>query len=92
RAHIQKHYSLLPEQRVLLRLSEKEIAVFKDFLKTGNLIITSPCRNPVMKKLERKGIIQHQSDSANCSYYLVTEKYSHFMKLFWNSRSRRFNR
>lgn len=39
-----------------------------------------------MKKLERKGIIQHQSDSANCSYYLVTEKYSHFMKLFWNSR------
>lgn len=44
-----KHYSLLPEQRVLLRLSEKEIAVFKDFLKTGNLIITSPCRNPVMK-------------------------------------------
>ncbi|HAL0740826.1 TPA: superinfection exclusion B family protein, partial [Escherichia coli] len=21
-----------------------------------------------------------------------TEKYSHFMKLFWNSRSRRFNR
>ncbi|EOV4234986.1 super-infection exclusion protein B, partial [Escherichia coli] len=22
----------------------------------------------------------------------VTEKYSHFMKLFWNSRSRRFNR
>ena len=75
RAHIQKHYSLLP-----------------DFLKTGNLIITSPCRNPVMKKLERKGIIQHQSDSANCSYYLVTEKYSHFMKLFWNSRSRRFNR
>ncbi|EFG8805581.1 superinfection exclusion B family protein, partial [Shigella boydii] len=24
--------------------------------------------------------------------YLVTEKYSHFMKLFWNSRSRRFNR
>src|SRR5699024_5141183 len=54
RAHIQKHYSLLPEQRVLLRLSEKEIAVFKDFLKTGNLIITSPCRNPVMKKLERK--------------------------------------
>ncbi|EFG6403983.1 superinfection exclusion B family protein, partial [Escherichia coli] len=23
---------------------------------------------------------------------LVTEKYSHFMKLFWNSRSRRFNR
>ncbi|EFA1376564.1 superinfection exclusion B family protein, partial [Escherichia coli] len=47
---------------------------------------------PVMKKLERKGIIQHQSDSANCSYYLVTEKYSHFMKLFWNSRSRRFNR
>ncbi|EEX6698425.1 TPA: superinfection exclusion B family protein, partial [Escherichia coli] len=56
------------------------------------LIITSPCRNPVMKKLERKGIIQHQSDSANCSYYLVTEKYSHFMKLFWNSRSRRFNR
>ncbi|HDX2800793.1 TPA: superinfection exclusion B family protein, partial [Escherichia coli] len=26
------------------------------------------------------------------SYYLVTEKYSHFMKLFWNSRSRRFNR
>lgn len=92
RAHIQKHYSLLPEQRVLLRLSEKEIAVFKDFLKTGNLIIASPCRNPVMKKLERKGIIQHQSDGANCSYYLVTEKYSHFMKLFWNSRSRRFNR
>ena len=57
RAHIQKHYSLLPEQRVLLRLSEKEIAVFKDFLKTGNLIITSPCRNPVMKKLERKVLI-----------------------------------
>ncbi|MGQ7181896.1 super-infection exclusion protein B, partial [Escherichia coli] len=53
---------------------------------------STPCRNPVMKKLERKGIIQHQSDSANCSYYLVTEKYSHFMKLFWNSRSRRFNR
>ena len=68
------------------------VTVFKDFLKTGNFIITSPCRNPVMKKLERKGIIQHQSDSANCSYYLVTEKYSHFMKLFWNSRSRRFNR
>ena len=92
RSRIQKYYSLLPEQRVLLRLSEDERALFKDFLATGNIIINTQSGDPLPKKLVRKGILEHQLDNGNSSCYLITEKYSHFMRMFWNSRSRRFNR
>ncbi|MCZ4677246.1 super-infection exclusion protein B [Citrobacter sedlakii] len=91
RSRIQKYFSLLPEQRVLLRLSGAELALLKDFLKNGNIVVSSFSGDPVMKKMERKGIIEHQINSAGSSYYLITERYAHFMKLLWNSKSRRFN-
>ncbi|EKN4799054.1 superinfection exclusion B family protein [Yersinia enterocolitica] len=92
RSRIQNYYSLLPEQRVLLRLSREEIAVFSDFLETGNLCVNSCVDDPITKRLERKGILFHEADVDDRSYYIITKTYSHFMSRLWSNRTKRFNR
>ncbi|EGO0804378.1 superinfection exclusion B family protein, partial [Escherichia coli] len=89
---IQKHFLLLPEQITLLRLSNEEILVFDSYIKTDNIIISSFINDPLMNKLKQKGILLHQFDVAGRSYYIITEKYIYFMRLFWNPISRKFNR
>ncbi|ELD0417658.1 superinfection exclusion B family protein [Escherichia coli] len=92
RVQIQKHFLLLPEQITLLRLSNEEILVFDSYIKTDNIIISSFINDPLMNKLKQKGILLHQFDVAGRSYYIITERYIYFMRLFWNPISRRFNR
>ncbi|CAH5675019.1 MULTISPECIES: super-infection exclusion protein B [Enterobacteriaceae] len=92
RVRIQKHFLLLPEQITLLRLSNEEILVFDSYIKTDNIIISSFINDPLMNKLKQKGILLHQFDVAGRSYYIITEKYIYFMRLFWNPISRKFNR